>query len=271
MSEIVLTEEEIKEIKISAIRNAVLRNPNVMSVGLEKTSILTISPKNGIIFIQGDSHTGFTHINERHNFWSEKNYWKFENEKTKLDDPSKFSRKSMPIVDYEIIADNLFSEENLNIKKNKRIDVFDMYSGFVEEENNGLMKYHMLLYKNTKILHTLFPNSKTHNSKKYINFTKGEMKEKLWSNPLIYTIAIPYQDNIGRVKYSFQITKEFENKLETGILINHKDDVSWELYEREFKDFDFENDCKSLEYADLSSVEKLIKKLEDEENNNNGC
>ncbi len=265
MPEEILTSEEIQEIIDSAKISEVLRIPNILSFGIEKTSIYKISPNNGIIFIKGDENTGFTHINQRHSFWSENHYWKEGNDKIILDDPSKFNRKSLPIIDYVAIADSLYSNENLNIEKNKNPNLFDLYSGFVEGENNGKAKYHMILYKGTRIIHTLYPHNKSNNRKKIINFRKGEPSGKMSMNPLFYSIAVPYHDNIERVKYSFQFTKTFKNKMEDAVLINHKSQESIKLFERNYELFNYDEDLWSVKYADLSGVERLIKQLEERE------
>ena len=180
MTECLLTNEEIRIILEILEYNPAFRHPDVISFGNERTSIVKVTPINGLIIIKGDSHTGFTHINERHNYWSDNYYWKEESNSIKLDDPSKFSRKSIPIMDYANVAETLFSEANRNIEKNKRPEIFAMFSGEVEDVNNGKMKYHMLLYKDTKIVHTIFPHKKKHNKEKHINYRRGKPSGKLW-------------------------------------------------------------------------------------------
>lgn len=169
--EIILTKEEIESINSFVDNNPALRYPYVINVGSDKTSVWKVTPTNGIIIIKGDEYTGFEHINNRHNYWINEPNWV----DGKLDNPSKFNRKSLPIVDYSNISDMLYSENNLNLEKNKKPELFDLYIGEIDDEVNGKMKYRMLLYKDTKILHTLFPEKKDNNrlKKNIINYHKG--------------------------------------------------------------------------------------------------
>jgi hypothetical protein len=263
MVEKLLTIKEIEIIQQTVRLNPALRHPNVISGGNERTSIYKVSPICGLVFVKGDGDTGFSHINDRHSYWSEKYYWKEEGKHARLDNPSKFSRKSIPIGDYINIADQLYSPENLNIEKNRSPDLFEMYTGIVRDENNGESKYHMLIYKSTKIVHTLFPHSKTHNKKKHINYRRGKPKGKMWLEPFRSSIVVPYLDSRDRVVFSFQVLKDLERKTEQGILINHKLDKHLVLFERDIDHIEeIGKDVEMMERADLSQVERIIKKIE---------
>lgn len=263
MLENLLTPQEIQLVLQSARLNSVLRNPNVISFGSEKTSLYKISPNHGIIFIKGDSYTGFTHIHERHDYWSEKYFWKQDNDKVKLDNPSKFSRKIIPITDYIQIADDLFIEENINKEKNKSPDIFEMYSGVINEGQNSKAKYHMLLYKNTRIIHTLYPDKRKHNKKITINYVRGNAKGELRLNPSGSTIAIPYMDHKKNVVYSFQIIKDFEANIEIAVIINHKQNQRAKLFERPIEIIDeLHADVEMMQNSDLSKIEEIINQLE---------
>ena len=81
---------------------------------------MNVSAIHGLILIHGDEDTGFEHIRLRHEIYSPKTYWKVgENDSLKLDYPSKFSPKSIPIFDYVLLADAMCRVDFINIEGNK--------------------------------------------------------------------------------------------------------------------------------------------------------
>lgn len=264
MSENLLTDKEIKEILEQERQNPLFSIAMAISFGSKRNSILRISPIKKIIFVKGDSSTGFEHINDRHNYWSDKSYWKTIDSEVKLDNPSKFSRKSIPIGEYIDIADKLYDTSNLNIEKNKKPELFEMYSGSIIDSGNVTMKYHMLLYKGTRIIHTLYPHSDKHNNKKIINYVKGEPTSEYHSKNNTFIIAIPYLNNLNTVVYSFQVIKDYENNIEKWVIVHHQLKQAVKVNELPIKErVEFEEDIRRAEYADLTKIEKIIKQLED--------
>lgn len=265
MDENILTEKEIRETLEQERQNPLFNIPMAISFGKERHSILRISPIKKIIFIKGDSTTGFEHINDRHSYWSDKSYWKVTDSKIKLDSPSKFSRKSIPIGEYIDIADKLYDASNLNLEKNKKPDLFEMYSGIITDSGNVEMKYHMLLYKGTRIVHTLYPHSDKH-KKKIINYVKGKPKAEYHTKNDTFIIAIPYLNNLNIVVYSFQVIKNYENNIEKWVIVHHQLKQAVNIREFPIKEkVEFEEDIRRAEYADLSEIEKIIKQLEENE------
>ena len=262
-----LTKREILEVLVIAAASPELQNPLNIGACSFRTSIFKITPKNGIIFIWGDSETGFNHLHERHSFWSEKYYWKQEGDKVVLDNPSKFKRDSLPIEHYIRLADELYSKQNLNNEKNKSKELFDLYTGFVEE--NGKTKFHMLLYKDTKIIHTLYPHKKNNNKKIHLNLRRGKASGKLWFQPFTgSTIGVPYRNNSGDAIYSFQVIKNFDTMIEVWLLINEVTSQSMKLHERKIeKIIEFNLDVDLLNDADLTDIEKVIKRQKIKRNN----
>ncbi len=259
-----LTHEEIKEITLTAKMNPALRNPKFLSFGIERTSLLKITPEKGIILVHGDSSTGFTHISDRHGYWSDKTYWRSGTQES-IDTPSQFGKKSLPIVDYIEIIDRLFCEENLNIDKNKNPSIFDLYSGKANSKYLGEAKYHMLIYKGTQIVHTLYPDSKKNNKKKIINLVRGKAKGELFFNPFQAVIGVPYSDKSGKIRYSFQINLNYDDKIEKGFIINHVLNKDADVYERSIeKIVEFNRLIMDIDFADLSDIERIIKKLDKE-------
>lgn len=238
-------------------------------------SIVTISEDKQLIFVEGNEHSGYNHLRDRHNYFSYKNYWTInDNQEYRLDNPSKFHPRMMPIVDYVKIADTLFCEENKNITKNHRPDLFDKYSGHYIYSDNQPEKYHLLTYKDTKIVHTLFPDKKKHNKKIKCRFGKGIISTKLKFPEAINDMLVPYEDKNGEIVYSILFRKYYSEKIERLIIQKHNEDAEvCEQYVIAYKDFDdfvkFEReDMYSLQYGDLSDLEELINQIDDQTKNN---
>jgi len=268
-----LTKEEIQLILTEAKNNPQWQIPTVMNFvnNRNKTNIITISPAQGIIIINGDSHTGFNHIKERHDYWSIHSYFKQHQGDLKVDNPSKFGKKSIPIIDYQDIIDQLYNSDNLDIEKNKRPEVFDLYRGIVTNENNGSENYTMLLYKDTKILHTLFPKSKKNNETKKetktLKYAKGKVQCRLHFKPfVVVVISIPYRDNKGVAHYSFEIIREYEKKIEIAMVRDLKIEGFFEVYtvplEEKFDQNKLDMEIKDFRFNNLTKIEKFIKKYD---------
>jgi hypothetical protein len=117
-----LTKEEIKKVENYVLNTPALRTPFVIGGGSNRLSVLSVTHEKGLIFIHGNQYTGFTHLNERHNYWSEETYWKKTEKGVELDNPSKFNKNSIPVIDYFKISEILYSSENLQVDKNKNPD-----------------------------------------------------------------------------------------------------------------------------------------------------
>ncbi len=258
--EIILTNEEINDIIKYAEDNPPLKYPYVIGFGSEKTAVWKVTPKNNIIIIKGDKYTGFEHINDRHNYWSEQPFWNENNNgEFILDNPSKFNKNSLPIVEYADVADKLYNKEFLNIEKNKAPELFDLYIGKIDDGTS----YKMLLYKNTKILHTLFPEKKIHNKNKnnIINYHKGNTFGKYENGE--YTIETPWFNEKNQVIYNLVFFIDLINKKEKCILINSKKEMYIELFEGDkSKISTLSDEVKYIGFSDFTLVEKKIKKFE---------
>lgn len=238
-------------------------------------SIVTISKSGRLIFVEGNEYSGFNHFTDRHTYFSYKNYWTLNEDKGyKLDNPSKFHPRMMPIVDYVKIADAIYSEENKNITKNNRPDLFDKYSGYYSYLENQPEKFHLLTYKDTKIVHTLFPDKKKHNKKIKCRFGKGIVSSELKFPEAINDLLIPYENKDGKIAYSILFRKYYSEKIERLIIQKHDEDAKvCDQYIIAYKDFDdfvkFEReDMYSLQYGDLSDLEDIINQIDDQTKNN---
>ncbi len=246
-------------------------------------SILKITLK-GLIFIQGNNETGFKHITERHNYFSERIDWiefrdqkgnitekkdKFGKVEKRLDNPSRFSLKSIPIIDYSMIADDVFSKENVNTVKNKEKDQFDLYIGYSEQLDRKRTRYILITYKDTKIVHTLFPDDRKSKKKKIINLSRGQLSAT--ENPNFYPvilIELSYTNQHKITRYLVIIRRDLKSGLEQfyiqqNTFSGHPNQTMY-IGERPTKpDINISNYLMSLEFADFSPLEKIIKQMEE--------
>lgn len=269
-----LSRAEIHSILLESA-NSIYKNPDVLFFPVTgRTMILRIGQKNGVIMVHGDEHTGFTHIIKRHNYHSETDYWKKEEDKNgnrliKLEDPSRFSKESIPIYHYTGIADKIFTKENLNIKKNKRPDLFDLYTGVYQYEKGKPMKYHLITYKDTPVVHTLYPDKRKFNKKKIVNLFREKVYGKELPHRDTKTIFIPYRDHL-KTRYTILIRKEYQTQKEVISIAKHgvngEPEKVLKVGERDLVDnFSIQHEMLSYQYSDLTNLEKILKKVIDSE------
>jgi hypothetical protein len=282
----ILTKEQIMSIQNEA-NHHIYRIQGVVSFSIASENpfgIHKITPK-GLIFIQGTDDTGFIHINKRHSAYSNDIYWNnfydhkgdvIEKEnglgrkKHKLDNPSRFNPMSIPIFDYLKIADEIFEESNLNIEDNKNKDLFDVFDGIPLQTNNDEVKYRLITYKNSKIVHTLFPLSKKYNKqvKLLVNFARDNPKSKHNILRDDFQIEIQYKDEYQIVRYIIIIREDPQNnnREQWYIQINAPNGYPFvtEHFGDRVKGGDFKSEIylRKLEVTDLTQFEKRIKKIE---------
>ncbi|OPB95394.1 hypothetical protein [Elizabethkingia occulta] len=263
------SEEQLLEIQTKAKNEfEEYHNTYVIDGNTTETSIKIISELKHLIFVEGNEDTGFKHFNNRHGYFSYKNYWRISDKKEyKLDDPSKFRSQMIPIIDYLKIADEIFSEENKNITKNNRPDLFDKYTGSYSYHNNESEKYHLLTYKDTKIVHTFFPDKKKHNPKQKCKFGKEVVTSSLKLPEGFRDLLLPYENEKGIIAFSFLIRKYYLEKKERYIIQRHDEEgkvkEQYVFGERDFEEnevFDRE-DMMSLQHGDVTQIEQLINEL----------
>ena len=243
----------------------------VMNGEATEISIITISECNQLIFVEGNDDSGYQHLSDRHGLFSYRNFWvKVDEENYRLDDPSKFHPRMMPIIDFVKIADAIYSPENKNITKNNHPDKFDKYTGTYTYQDGPEEKYHLLTYKGTKIVHTLFPDKKRYNRKSKVKLGKGivttTMKFPIGHNDLV----VPYENNKGLTAYSILIRKFYEEQIERGFIQKHdglgEPEDAFLIYERKFEGFErFErNDMNVYQNGDLTDFERLISEIDEQ-------
>lgn len=262
------SQEELDEIENEALVNFEWYYDAVVLTGdATAKTIKTISKINHLIVVTGDDYTGFTHFNDRHNLFSNKNYWvKNDEQGSKLDDPSKFHPKMTPIIDYVLIADIIFKPENKNTTKNHSPQLFDKYTGIYHYSDGLEEKYHLILYKDTKIIHTMFPHKKKYNRKSKIKLGKGIVisKLKLSQEEAYNDLLIPYENSENIIVYSILIRKYYNEKIERLIIQKHdesgKPKEQFILGHRNFEEFEkFDKEIMMYyQHADLSELEDHI-------------
>lgn len=264
MNERLLTKKEIDQVLVESNNPRYLERKYI-NLGLTSTSVMRISAKHKLIMIGGNSDTGFKHIMERHSALSQAAYWKTD-PKLHLDNPSVFQLGLVPIFDFLHIADSIFEPRNLiTDKKNRHPELFDVYAGSHTFTNNLLCKYVLILYKGTKIIHTLFPIEKTFNRKKIVNLKKGFASGAMHGLTCVDFYSIPYynEKNIelfrailllsrvtGLEKWYVQINTEMGAPLLTYF--------AFETYVTKY--IEFPGRISYLDYVeDLSKIEKVSK------------
>lgn len=272
--EVLLTTEEI-ELVCKEGANPILRLPYILNTGSAHTSIYKVTTKNALIFIKGNEHTGFEHILNRHNYFTLKNFWKEgpkmeSDNKTRLDNPSKFNRTSIPIKDYIDIADSIFDDANLNVAKNNRPDVFDIYDGDFEHNEGKIVKYRLVVYKGTRIVHSLFPTTKAFTRDKVINYAKGAVTASINNEPFIL-FKIPYHNDKNRIVFCILIRKYLKEKKEECFIEAYDETeqiiITHRVGERPYNSDDFDSIDKEIlqwQFRDLTKEEKIIKQIENQ-------
>ncbi len=265
----IFTKKQLEKIEKNASEDLSLIGGYTLNGKATEISILTVSKKNLLIFTEGNEYTGFNHIRQRHSYYSYMNYWILNNNRTKrLDNPSKFHPKMRPIIDFVKIADEIYKEENKNITKNSRPELFDKYSGTYIYENDHKEMYHLLLYKNSKVVHTMFPQSKKKNQKIRTKYGKGTVKVTTKIPDFTHDLFLPYENDKGIPVYSILIRKylaelkertfiQKHNKMGNVIgyvLLGERDIEFNERFERDF--------MNAIQTSDLLEFESIINKLD---------
>lgn len=268
-----LTSEEIEKIKYVYNTDPIYRYPQIRKMYKESfsiTEILTTSPK-GLIMIKGNTYTGYDHICERHNFFTTKIFTKInENKINKFQNQSRFPNTISPI-DFINIADSIFQSDNLiQDNKNEGAKHFDLYESiFKFPEIDSPEKIRLVLYKNTKIIHTLYPVRDTFTRKikllKNFLYRHDEIDVEHLNNSTHIRITIPYIDVNKKLWYAILIEKDFIQMIEKWrILIffgNYISKYSIDYLQQPAVKNNFYKEI--YQYADLREVEKFIKKIDE--------
>ncbi|SKC12194.1 hypothetical protein SAMN05660477_03154 [Soonwooa buanensis] len=256
----ILSKEEILFI-ISDSKNPDYKNDKLFHPAFLKTDIVKVSKAKELILFYGNSDTGFVHIEERHSNSIQKAFWGKDN---KLTNTSKFHKSIVPYYHYLEIAENIFQHKNLNIDDNKNPELVDLYIGEFEF-SNVKETYKLVLYKNTKIIHTLYPISRNNNVKINTNsFARGSISLSYNFKNGVKVLKVPYKDVNNEIKYEIVISF-YESKIEKLVRVNKYDNevvVNFiEFPKSKVTHSLHDMYLLSLQYGDFTEYENKFRKL----------
>ncbi len=205
-----LNREQIIQLQAEA-KSLLWKRGILANIDSHWSSLLSVSPL-GLIYFKGNSDTGFQHIRERHGYYSEKEYFGVG----ALGNPSKFKSTSKGLLDYREIADKVYQQGTKDIKSHIDEELFDKYVAYVNtiQENVEIqMKYYLILYKNSKVVHSLYPHKSIDNIPKKVlkNYVRdrSEITLNLCLGKDYRIIKIPYvnERNVPRYVVIFKINE----------------------------------------------------------------
>jgi len=260
-----LSEKEIEGIIIDSKREEYI-NDKIFHLGKNKTSIILLSHKSGLILVRGNKDTGYEHIFDRHSLFSKNPFW---DKNGKLGRPSKFRLEMVP-NEYLTIAGHIYNKENFNTESNKFPDKFDLYDGLFTHYDSKEIEYRLLTYKNTGIIHTFFliTRNRPFNPLNILNLRKGmtNVTDIPISGHQDFTFSYFDIKNSERAKVIVKC--DLLKKVEVWS-IELYDDKGFSIFKKDVKIFDlineeFSDKINRLEFGDTSWIEKEIKQVYDQ-------
>lgn len=252
MEEILLNEDEIKYINNKAQYSLLMHNPGIyIQFTRSYIDIFHITPFKKLIFIKGHEFTGLQHINMRHRFYSTA----ISKVNGGFMSTSRFAADSGILDDYISLVECLYDEKFLVPGKNKRPDLFDAFQAKIAFK--GKSEFRLILYKGTKIVHTLFPIEK----KKLLKHKREEIIIELFETDHVRAV-IPYTDINGILKFGIGFNFIIPEKKELwSVLIYENDKLVKHRVIGEMKveyKFGIENRLESVNHIDLTEIENKI-------------
>ena len=269
------TQEKLKKSELLAItieaKKPIYQEQNLLLMGRKPTDIVRVSASKHLILIHGNKYTGLQHINLRHNRFQGAPFWKKKTNGTTeeyiLDNPSSFSTSTIPFFDYIRIAEELFKEENLNLKNNTNKKYCDLYEGEVTLNHIEKSRYRLVLYKNTRIIHSLYPVEDKFTPKKIIDYYKGSASMTEYLSSCITIIKVPYlnHENIVVYRAIFRLD-DFKKTDRLYIEINSKKGkpfISKFIGEKPLT-YNIHNPeiMMGFQFTDLSRIEEIISNID---------
>ena len=139
-----------------------------------------------------------------------------------------------------------------------------MYSGEYVSPKGNKDRYHLLVYKGTKIIHTLYPDKSRYNAKRvhHFNLERASVNAEHDIINCIATIQVLYKDHPGAILYKVFFIRHQVPEIEKCHIEFLQDDKPVAVY------FVGQRDCKwnnmvpeamlSFKFADLRYVERII-------------
>jgi hypothetical protein len=192
------------------------------------------------------------------------NYWSHELSKlhSKFIETSRFEKSAPALLQYSPLAELLYKPDNKTDVENKHPDLFDVYKATVPEYLNK--EYTLILYKGTKIVHTLFPNEAAKNKAKK-KFRRGEMIVKEHDNNTTVAV-VPYYDSENVARYGFHIQFLEKENIEKLTILVYENDIATKVVK--LKDqihdetFVLFNRLNEIRYNKLLNVENVIELID---------
>jgi hypothetical protein len=257
-----LTSAEIKGI-LEEAKNPEYADPLVLHLAANKTSIRRTCSKTGIVLINGNHWTGYQHIMDRHSLTSRIPYW----EGDKLGNPSKFplGLTAEGIVN---IASTIFHKKNISYDRNKSPDIFDIYIASYATRENELIKFSVVTYKETGIIHTFYvsDNRKPFNKKKILDLRQGWFSESYDCMRCIKTLTMSYYDSANIEKFKV-IARYIEPKNVQRWYIQVNSEAGEPIFTTLIKEDKLSRnnniilESQRLNFSDVSWIEKIIKRI----------
>jgi hypothetical protein len=260
-----LTFEEVGSILYDAT-DPQYQIPNLHYLGIKKTDIMRISQEKQLILFNGNEHTGYKHIYKRHNPIPKGVTWSISGSMT---ESTKFSFYHTPIFYYLIIAEAIYCPENLNKDKNIRPDNFDLYIGTYTDPQNITNTYRLLLYKNTRIIHNLFPEQKVYHKFKPVkgfNLIQGSTgyTHDVANMKVTYKFKFFDSKSTPKIDVSIETDRHFKTEKWTYNILDWDGNVLKTIHFANFRKEEFINmhqRATNLTYfEDLTELKKSIKK-----------
>jgi hypothetical protein len=148
-----------------------------------------------------------------------------------------------------------------------------MYTGEHTHKDYVTSKYNLFLYKGTKVVHTLYPQSNKNNPKriKGFNYTRGGVSGSWDMKNSIAMIDIPYLNHQEIIKYVLIFRRDFGNNIEIVIVqVNDNYGNPWKSIILGTRDIVSPNielnpiELTKIQYADLRELEKIILEIEEQ-------
>jgi hypothetical protein len=182
------------------------QNRKVYYPGFTKCQIQQIS-ESGLILVTGNDDTGYNHIMKRHN---PIRLDTFNCVKEILDTPTTFEYDFLPIIHIILIADDIYTNgEKKSLQDNSP---FELYVGKSNALATSYNEYKLLIYKHTKIIHTLYP-LKSDSKRKYslqLRWSGSEtMSDMVWHRD---AVKIDFENYNGILRVRLEIVHDNHNK-----------------------------------------------------------
>ncbi len=258
-----LTEEEMRSIEEDVASNPIWRHPFVLTIGKFPTSVEKVTPKNGLIFIKGNDQTGYQHIVNRHAAVYNQPTWKQKDGASILNNPTRFSPNTPPIR-YPEIADKIFDTVNLNKCSNTCPERFDVIEGDYTDDIETV-KYRLVLYKGTRIIHSFYPVDRKLKRKKLIDLVKGNVTYTKFAHRSIVLFRLPYLNEWGEEVFRVSIFQYHRENREEAIVeaFDSRGEVTSAMRfgERPLQLGDADDLMIAYQYAPTEAFEKAIREL----------